>query len=133
MSYTFFEAHCAETSVWKREYFGFLRPMVLTAAIFTSLCRTVAEAPIEQAKVMRQTGRPWQWGSLYRGVIAQTGRTTAMLVFIFVPYDVRRAGARRLLERAAALVARSTNASMAVVEHVYKLFNQAATNAKLCA
>jgi len=90
MSYTFFDARCAEISVWKREYFGFLRPMVLASAIFTSLCRTVAEAPIEQAKVMRQTGRPWQWSSLYRGLTAQTGRTTAMLVLIFVPYDVAR-------------------------------------------
>jgi hypothetical protein len=97
MSYTFFETWCAETSVWKREYFGFLRPMVLTSAIFTSLCRAVAEAPIEQAKVMRQTGRQWQWSSLYRGVTAQTGRTTAMLVLIFVPYDVRRADTRNCL------------------------------------
>lgn len=91
MSYTFFEMKYAEGSAWKREQLGFLRPMVLASAVFTSVCRTVAEAPIEQAKVMRQTGRPWEWSSLYRGVTAQTARTTAMLVAIFVPYDVRMA------------------------------------------
>lgn len=91
-SYTFFEASCTEDSPWKRELFGFLRPMVLASSIFTSLCRTVVEAPIEQAKVMRQTGRPWEWSTLYRGVTAQTARTTAMLVAIFVPYDVRPSG-----------------------------------------
>lgn len=124
MSYTFFDARCAEISVWKREYFGFLRPMVLASAIFTSLCRTVAEAPIEQAKVMRQTGRPWQWSSLYRGLTAQTGRTTAMLILIFVPYDVRTARAHKRFQIAAALGAKHTSASVAALEHAYIVINK---------
>lgn len=89
-AYTHFERYDA-SSPWKAEHCGgLLRPMVLPISVFTSLCRTLIEAPIEQAKVMRQTGRPWQWGSLYRGLGAQTLRTTAILTVIFVPYDYAR-------------------------------------------
>lgn len=89
--YTFFEQRYPDDSFWKREYAGgCVRPMVVASATLTSLCRSLVEAPIEQAKVMRQTNRPWEWGLLYRGLPVQTARTTALLVLIFVPYDVAR-------------------------------------------
>lgn len=90
MAYTHFDRYDA-SSPWKAEYCGgVVRPCVLASALFCSLCRSLVEAPIEQSKVMRQTGRPWQWGSLYRGLGAQTARTTAILMVIFVPYDAAR-------------------------------------------
>ncbi len=67
LSYTHFEACYPEDSVWKRELVGFVRPLVVVSAVFSSLCRALVEAPVEQAKVMRQTGRAWQWRTLYRG------------------------------------------------------------------
>ena len=75
-TYTAFEARAPADSIWKAEVLGVLRPMVLASAVCCSLCRVVAEAPIEQAKVMRQTGQQIQWAHLYRGVLTQTLRTT---------------------------------------------------------
>lgn len=91
LSYTFFEQHYDEDSFWKTEYCaGIVRPMVVASALLTSFVRVVVEGPIEQAKVMRQTQRTWQWSSLYRGIGSQTLRTAAMLTLIFVPYDAAR-------------------------------------------
>ena len=39
---------------------------------------------------MGQLGRPWVFSDIYRGMAMQTFRTTSMLCFIFVPYDVAR-------------------------------------------
>jgi solute carrier family 25 carnitine/acylcarnitine transporter 20/29 len=91
-SFTYLEQHSAPHSFWRQEYCcKVLRPLVVASAVVCSLCRCVAEAPIEQAKVMGQTGRPWSLSlSLYRGLFEQTLRTTAMLTFIFVPYDYAR-------------------------------------------
>ena len=89
-AFTFFDQRYPEDSVWKSEWFGCVRPMVLASGVFTSLCRAVVEAPIEQAKVMRQTGRPWACRTLYRGAFDQALRTTVILSAIFVPYDVAR-------------------------------------------
>ena len=92
-SFTHFES-LPSHSVWKAEVLGgVVRPMVVASAVACSACRAVAEAPIEQAKVMRQTGKPveLELRKLYRGFVDQTGRTTVMLLCIFVPYDfVRR-------------------------------------------
>lgn len=90
-TFTMFDQHYDSTSFWKTEYCcGVVRPMVLASAVLTTLVRVLVEAPIEQAKVMRQTQRPWQWSSLYRGIGSQTVRTAAMLALIFVPYDAAR-------------------------------------------
>ena len=64
--------------------------MVIASALCCSLCRVSVEAPIEQAKVMRQTGQAINYGQLYRGFWLQTWRTCAMLLLIFVPYDACR-------------------------------------------
>ena len=91
LSYTFFEQNCDQHSFWKSEFCGgIVRPMVVASAVLTTLVRVLVEAPIEQAKVMQQTQRPWHWASLYRGLGAQTVRTAAMLCLIFVPYDAAR-------------------------------------------
>ena len=88
LCYTFFEQRFDATSFWQQEYCqGLVRPMVVASAILTTLVRVTVEAPIEQAKVMRQTGRAWEWNLLYRGIASQTVRTAAMLTLIFVPYD----------------------------------------------
>lgn len=89
LCFTYLEAFPDEHLV-KAEHFGCVRPVIVFSAIFCALCRTVVEAPIEQAKVMGQTGRAWQLHSLYRGLGPQTARTTAMLLSIFVPYDYAR-------------------------------------------
>ena len=98
LSYTAFERATAEDSIWKREVFGCVRPLVLASAVFCSLCRVLVEAPIEQAKVSRQLGRPIDLRALYRGVVAQTARTTMMLACIFVPWDVVRRRAPHLFD-----------------------------------
>ncbi|KAJ8607075.1 hypothetical protein CTAYLR_009902 [Chrysophaeum taylorii] len=67
-----------------------MRPLVVVSSVACSVFRAIFESPIEYAKVMRQTGRPWQWGEIYRGAGTQVARTTAMLTFIFVPYDAIR-------------------------------------------
>lgn len=89
LSFTAFEQRTPAGSFWKRDYLG-VRPMVVASAIFCSLCRVTVEAPIEQAKVMRQTGQTIVWSELYRGVLMQTSRTCALLLFIFLPYDAAR-------------------------------------------
>ena len=90
-SYTYFEQNTSRDSFWHREYCGgVVRPLVVASTLACSLCRAVAEAPIEQAKVMGQTGQPWRVATLYRGFFTQTVRTTAMLTCIFVPYDYAR-------------------------------------------
>ncbi|KAJ1459704.1 mitochondrial carrier domain-containing protein [Pelagophyceae sp. CCMP2097] len=65
-----------------------VRPLVVAAVVFSSLCRATLESPFEYAKVMAQTGRGWVFRDVYRGVAMQTVRTTVMLTFIFVPYDI---------------------------------------------
>ena len=57
LSFTYLEAFPDEHLV-KGEHFGCVRPVVVFSAIFCALCRTVVEAPIEQAKVTYQLGRP---------------------------------------------------------------------------
>jgi len=92
-SYTWFDRESPEDSFWKREYAGgyIPRPCVFLSALFCSVARAVVEAPFEQAKVMRQTGRPWSFSlKLYRGAGLQTARTTGLLVAIFGPFDVIR-------------------------------------------
>lgn len=89
LSYTFFESAVPDDSVWKRELL-FVRPMVVASTVFCSLCRVLVEAPIEQAKVMRQLDQRVDARHLYRGMAMQTLRTTAMLLCIFVPYDNAR-------------------------------------------
>lgn len=90
-TFTWFEQRMAPDSFWRKEYCcKVVRPLVVASAVVCSLCRAVAEAPIEQAKVMGQTGRAWQVSTLYRGLLEQSFRTTAMLTCIFVPYDYLR-------------------------------------------
>lgn len=72
------------------EVLGGMRPLVVCSAVCCAVVRAVFESPIEYAKVMSQTGRPWELRDVYRGVVPQTVRTTAMLVLIFVPYDICR-------------------------------------------
>mmetsp|Transcript_77149 Transcript_77149/g.154673 ORF Transcript_77149/g.154673 Transcript_77149/m.154673 type:complete len:282 (+) Transcript_77149:133-978(+) len=90
-SYTFFSA-LPEGDPWKMEIGGgyFPRPMVFASALCSSLCRSAVESPFEYAKVMRQTDGMWKVADCYRGVTAQTVRTTSMLMCIFGPYDVVR-------------------------------------------
>ena len=87
--YTFLDS-LADDSPWRREGPLGVRPLVVASAVAAALCRVVVEAPIEQAKVMGQTGRPWQWRSLYRGVLPQAARTAAMLTLLFVPWDLAK-------------------------------------------
>lgn len=87
-SYTFLES-TAKDSPLHAELFG-VRPLVVVSAVFCSCFRAIFESPIEYAKVMRQTGRAWVLRDVYRGASTQVARTTAMLVLIFVPYDVCR-------------------------------------------
>ena len=86
-AYTAFDKRLPADSFWKQ---GLVRPMVVASAVFCSLCRILVEAPIEQAKVSRQTGQPIVIANLYRGAMAQAVRTTGMLLLIFVPYDIAR-------------------------------------------
>lgn len=88
LGYTYFES-LEPSSPWKVELLGVVRPGVVVSAIGCSACRAVVEAPIEQAKVMQQTGRAIELDprKLYRGFADQTSRTTVMLLCIFVPYD----------------------------------------------
>ena len=67
-----------------------VRPFVVASAVLCSTARSVVEGPIEYAKVMGQTGRSWVLADVYRGMSMQVLRTTAMLCFIFVPYDICR-------------------------------------------
>jgi len=92
LSYTWFDQNVQNDSLWKREFFGgyFPRPCVWASATFCSLTRATVEAPFEQAKVMRQTGRSWSFTELYRGAGMQVARTTGLLLMIFGPYDVIR-------------------------------------------
>uniref|UniRef100_A0A7S4IZX9 Mitochondrial carrier protein n=1 Tax=Odontella aurita TaxID=265563 RepID=A0A7S4IZX9_9STRA len=92
-AYTWFDQRVPDDSAWKKEIWGgyFPRPCVWASATFCSLARSAVEAPFEQAKVMRQTGRTWSLSpDLYRGAGVQAARTTGMLVMIFGPYDVIR-------------------------------------------
>jgi hypothetical protein len=53
-SFTFFEQQTDSGSFWHREYFGkVVRPLVVASTVACSLCRCVAEAPIEQARCHR--------------------------------------------------------------------------------
>mmetsp|Transcript_16982 Transcript_16982/g.22005 ORF Transcript_16982/g.22005 Transcript_16982/m.22005 type:complete len:291 (+) Transcript_16982:74-946(+) len=71
------------------EFFA-IRPLVIISAVACSVARSVVEAPIEYAKVMRQRNVTWQLSHIYRGAGSQVIRTTSMLVLIFVPYDIIR-------------------------------------------
>lgn len=93
LSYTWFDQNLSDDSLWKRDLLGgyFPRPCVWASATFCSLTRAAVEAPFEQAKVMRQTGCSWSFGTdLYRGAGMQVARTTGLLLMIFGPYDVVR-------------------------------------------
>mmetsp|Transcript_2400 Transcript_2400/g.6989 ORF Transcript_2400/g.6989 Transcript_2400/m.6989 type:complete len:197 (+) Transcript_2400:121-711(+) len=89
-SYTFLDKRYGKGSFMKAEILdGYIpRPMVFASALFCSLCRSIAEAPFEYAKVMQQTDRAWQLSDVYRGLPMQTYRTSAMLILIFGPFDV---------------------------------------------
>jgi hypothetical protein len=89
LSYTFFESAVPDDSVWKRELL-FVRPMVVASTVFCSLCRVLVEAPIEQAKVMRQLDQRVDARHLYRGMAMQTLRTTAMCVHAHTPAPTAR-------------------------------------------
>ena len=93
--FTWCEASLPHDSWWKRELLGgTARPLVVGSTVVAALCRSVVEAPIEQAKVMRQTGRAIEWPHLYRGLPTQTARTTSMLLCILLPYDYCRRHSR---------------------------------------
>ena len=50
-TFTWFEQHVAPDSFWRQEYcFKVVRPLVVASAVVCSLCRAVAEAPIEQVR-----------------------------------------------------------------------------------
>jgi len=92
LSYTYFDQAFPPDSFWKTQLLGgyFPRPCVWASATFCSLARAAVEAPFEQAKVMRQTGRAWSLRNLYRGATFQVARTTGLLLCIFGPYDIVR-------------------------------------------
>ena len=90
-SFTWCESRLPSDSVWRHECLGGgLRPFVVGSTLVAALSRAIVEAPVEQAKVMRQTGRPIEWRHLYRGLPAQVARTTAMMLMILVPFDYCR-------------------------------------------
>ena len=90
--YTYLESVDPQSDVGRvmhAEWFA-VRPLVVVSAVACSVFRSLFESPIEYAKVMRQTGRQWLFSDIYRGALTQVARTTAMLLFIFVPYDIIR-------------------------------------------
>jgi hypothetical protein len=88
-SYTYFN-NKPKQSLWQLEILnGYIpRPLVFASALISSLSRSVVESPFEYAKVMQQTDSKWKFKDIYRGFVIQTCRTTSMLMWIFVPYDV---------------------------------------------
>lgn len=74
--FTYLSKTLPEDHWLKQEIFLGLRPMVLAATVFSSLCRCGLENPIEYAKVMGQTGKKWVVKDIYRGVSWQIVRTT---------------------------------------------------------
>lgn len=91
LSYTFIELNCDEGSFWRREcIFGMLRPQVPLSSAFAACIRIIVESPIEYAKVMGQTGQPWQVRHVYRGFWMQALRTTSLLIPIYSAVDVSR-------------------------------------------
>ena len=88
--FTYLSKNLDENHWLKQEVFLGLRPMVLTATVFSSLCRCGLENPIEYAKVMGQTGKKWIIKDIYRGVGWQVVRTTGLLLPIFGGIDVAR-------------------------------------------
>jgi len=90
-SYTHFSAE-PKDSFWHLEIAGGYvpRPLVFASALCASLSRSIVESPFEYMKVMKQTDGEIVLKDMYRGVGMQTIRTTSMLLWIFVPYDVIR-------------------------------------------
>lgn len=88
-SYTYLNMK-PKNSLWQLEICdGYVpRPLVFASALFASITRSVVESPFEYMKVMRQTDSKWLLKDIYQGFTIQTIRTTSMLMWIFVPYDV---------------------------------------------
>jgi len=90
-SHTYFTQNKSSlNSIWHLEIAnGYIpRPLVFASAFFSAITRSLVESPFEYMKVMRQTDLKWNFKDVYRGFHIQTLRTTSMLLWIFIPYDV---------------------------------------------
>lgn len=88
-SYTYFLAQPQDSFLHMEIAGGFVpRPLVFASALCASISRSIVESPFEYMKVMKQIDAPIVFKDIYRGVGMQTLRTTSMLLWIFVPYDV---------------------------------------------
>ena len=86
-----------QLSAWWREPLpgtgGAVRPLVVGCTVFAACCRGAVEQPFEYAKCLYQVGRgaDLRVADMFRGLGMQVGRTTGLLLLIFVPYDhIRR-------------------------------------------
>lgn len=69
---------------------GGLQTRVVVAGVCASTARAVVETPLEYAKVRRQTGQNWRFGSLYTGFSVTWVRTMGLMTTYFILLDSQR-------------------------------------------